>query len=121
MTEWCGTKHFLRHEFECDCGCGFDTVDVELFWVLLDLRVYFGRPVVINSGCRCPYWNQHEGGEDDSQHLEGKAADVWIPGTPADLVADYLETKYPNQYGIGRYRGRTHIDTRSYKARWDNR
>jgi hypothetical protein len=38
-----------------------------------------------------------------------------------DKVADYLEEKYPDKYGIGRYIGRTHLDIRKTKARWDNR
>jgi hypothetical protein len=48
--------------------------------------------------------------------------DFWIKDVHADDVADYLESKYPSKYGIGRYVGRTHVDVRSDKAyRWDYR
>lgn len=113
--------YFNRHEFACKCGCGFDAVDVELLFVLIDLREHFGRPVEISGPNRCFHHNRDEGGADDSEHVNGVAGDVKVQDIHPDKVADYLEDKYPDKYGIGRYRGRTHIDTRPYKARWDNR
>lgn len=113
--------HFSRSEFACRCGCGFDTVDHELIGVLEALRDRFGATVSINSGCRCATHNQAEGGSPKSQHLLGKAADVVVTGVLADKVADYLESAYPDKYGIGRYKGRTHIDVRAAKSRWDLR
>jgi len=113
-------EFFQRHEFECHCGCGFDVVDAELLQVLTALRQRFGT-VTINSGARCETHNKNEGGSSASQHLQGKAADVVVEDTCAGLVALWFENQYPNQYGIGRYRGRTHIDVRAKKARWDKR
>lgn len=116
------SEHFLRHEFACRCGCWFDTVDAELIRALEDIRAKLGgRRVHINSGCRCPDHNRDEGGADDSMHLQGKAADFWVDDIHPDTVADCLEDLYPDCYGIGRYTGRTHIDVRPEKARWDNR
>lgn len=115
------SKHFSRHEFACRCSCGLDTVDVELLQVLEGVSVHFGAVVNIHSGCRCPARNASEGGADDSQHLVFKAADIDVAGVSADRVADYLDKTYPNKYGIGRYIGRTHIDVRRKKARWDFR
>ena len=114
--------HFSRKEFECDCGCGFDTVDFELAEVLDDVAHYWPHSrVLINSGCRCPQHNSDIGGEPLSQHLKGKAADIVVENIHADKVATYLELKYHDKYGIGRYDGRTHIDVRSIKTRWDKR
>lgn len=101
--------------------CGGDVVDAELLQVLEDIREYFGCPVVINSGFRCWIHNKREGGSATSQHLLGKAADIVVIGVHADVVAHYLERIYPDKYGIGRYLGRTHIDVRQNKARWDMR
>ena len=115
------SEHFRRDEFVCQCGCGFAEVDGELVAVLEDVRSYFGKPVIINSGCRCPEHNRSEGGAEHSRHLTGKAADIRVRGFSADAVATYLETKYPGKYGIGRYFGRTHIDVRPGMARWDKR
>lgn len=114
------TENFNRAEFACKCGCGFDTVDIKLGKVLQALRTHFGKPVEVNSGCRCPEHNRRVGGSPGSQHLFGRAADVIVAGVHADVVADYLEARWPN-CGIGRYIGRTHVDTRGTPARWDYR
>ena len=132
------SRRFSRHEFACRCGCGFDTVDHELIIVLERMGDHFedlhnGKRVKIhiNSGARCPAWNKAQGGADTSQHLFGRAADHWVEVVtddgdrkiPDDVVADYYESTYPDRYGLGRYVGRTHIDTRSsqFPARWDLR
>jgi len=116
------STNFWRYEFACRCGCGRDTVDAELIRVLEDIRAKLGgRRMHVNSGCRCPAHNRAEGGADRSMHLYGKAADIRVDGVAADTVADCLADLYPDCYGIGRYNGRTHIDVRPNKSRWDNR
>lgn len=113
--------YFQRKEFECKCGCGFDTVDYELVRILDDVRAYFNKPVHITSGCRCISHNHTVGGSTYSKHVEGRAADFVVSGIDHNIVADYLENKYPDTYGIGRYDGRCHIDSREEPARWDER
>ena len=113
--------HFSRTEFACNCGCGFDTVDAELLHVLIRTRAEFGKPIRIMSGCRCERHNGNQGGSEKSKHIIGRAADIAIDTIHPDIVADFLEMQYPDKYGIGRYTGRTHIDTRAGKVRWDYR
>ena len=48
--------------------------------VLDPLRVAYGKPITVNSGYRSKALNRLVGGVLNSQHLEGKAAD--IVGTP---------------------------------------
>ena len=115
------STHFSRWEFSCKCGCDFNTVDHELIVVLEELRTYFDRAITINSGNRCVSHNKKVGGSRYSQHLVCKASDVVVENVGADAVADYLEERFSTKYGIGRYDGRTHIDVRSNKARWDKR
>lgn len=116
------SRHFSRHEFACRCGCGYDTVDVELITVLEDLRDYFGEPITITGPNRCPEHNaQTPGAASNSPHMRGIAADIKVRNVSPLFVAVYLESKYPDKYGIGRYNGRTHIDVRAEKARWDRR
>ena len=112
------SKNFHRGEFECHCQCGKDTVDSELIDVLQDLRNHFIEPVGINSGNRCSAYNKKIGGSLHSQHLLSKAADIIVRFISPELVADYLEDKYPDKYGIGRYGKFTHIDVRQNKTRW---
>lgn len=115
------SQHFKREEFSCKCGCGYDTVDYALLTALEDVRAYFGKPITITSGCRCKAHNEAEGGSKDSQHLYGKAADFVVAGIWEGDVVSYLKEKYPDKYGIGEYIGRTHLDVRDSKARWDKR
>ena len=50
--------------------------------------------------------------------MHGKASDIKLDGMDPDMVYDYLDKKYPDKYGIGKYKTFTHIDSRSKKARW---
>ncbi|QDY70127.1 D-Ala-D-Ala carboxypeptidase family metallohydrolase [Qingshengfaniella alkalisoli] len=110
------TQHFKRAEFACNCGCGFNTVDVELVQVLERVRLHYGKPVVINSGCRCASYNARVGGASGSQHLIGRAADIRISGVDPDEVWSWLNPSHHG--GLGRYGTFTHIDTRDQTARW---
>ena len=112
------SEHFSKSEFACHCGCGFDSVSPELVSVLEDVRTHFDAPVKINSGCRCEKHNAKVGGVPNSQHVQGIAADIVVTGINNNRVADYLEGKYPDRCGIGRYSSFTHIDVRQAKARW---
>jgi len=112
------SKNFSKEEFACECGCGFDDVSQELVDVLQDLRDHFKEPVRITSACRCAEHNKDVGGALKSKHLLGIAADIVVSKVSHRLVQDYLEAKYPDTYGIGRYKSFTHIDVREKKARW---
>lgn len=111
------STHFKREEFACKCKCGFDTVDVCLVELLERVREHFGKPVVINSGCRCMAHNESVGGSRNSQHVKGRAADIMVKGVDPEDVADYLENINP-EGGVGRYNSFTHADTRDNCARW---
>ena len=72
----------------------------------------------LNSGCRCLIYNRTKDSEDTSQHVRGKAADVRVRHFTPEQVYDYLNTKYPNRFGIGLYETFVHVDVRALKARW---
>lgn len=112
------SAHFSRHEMACECGCGFDTMDVELLTVLEIIRQHFDAKVKITSGCRCVDHNSEVGGSGNSQHLYGRAADIQVEGVSARRVANYIDKIWPDSYGLGRYPTWVHIDSRSTKARW---
>ena len=122
MGEIMLSKHFKKREFACKDGCGLGLADgdvnPELVEVLEDVREHFGRPVVINSGLRCQTHNKRVGGAKKSQHLFGTAADIRVSGVDPALVYDYLNAKYPDRYGVGKYKSFTHIDVRERKARF---
>jgi uncharacterized protein YcbK (DUF882 family) len=116
MSEW-DSQYFNREEFACKCGCGLDTVDYELLKVLEYIRENFGEPITINSGCRCPAYNDSLPNSGSmSQHLLGRAADIVVRGVDPQFVyelADQMEVG-----GLGEYSKFTHIDTRTGHARW---
>lgn len=113
------SKNFSRSEHTCNCGCGFDTVDVELNHILqVDLRDYYNKEVIVSGGNRCPFWNLHEEGSDNSYHMKAKASDTKVKGVSPLAVYTYLNRKYPNKYGLGLYKTFVHIDSRPDRARW---
>jgi uncharacterized protein YcbK (DUF882 family) len=124
------SPHFSRAEFACKCGCGMDSVDTELLTRLeaLHERLSFLASskirIHINSGNRCRAYNEKVGGEDQSQHMRSRAADItaeqlieehWSP-IAHEVVADAAEVVEFG--GIGRYHTFTHVDSRAGKARW---
>ena len=146
------TKNLSRHEFACHCHypeCDRTPVDVDLPRVIQACGDHFARSerlanpmfdrvaIHINSGYRCLKHDRDIKGTDydpsarPSEHLCGAAADHWMEYVYSDwtrikisddAIADFYELEHSGRYGIGRYNGRTHIDTaRAHAARWDNR
>ena len=56
--------------------------------VLQPLRDCFG-PIRITSGLRCPKLNKAVGGVENSQHLKGEAADIYLP--TKEMGVQYLK------------------------------
>ena len=112
------TNYFKKEEFACKCGCGYNTINKDLLWLLNDLRDHYGVPITINSGCRCISHNKNVGGGKKSQHLLGNATDIVVEGVDAHSVYNYLDEQYPHILGLGKYNTFTHIDIRSKRARW---
>ncbi|WP_050741549.1 peptidoglycan-binding protein [Acetobacterium bakii] len=99
-------KNFTPDEFKCYCGCGLDVCE-KLKGFAQNLRDYFGWPLVISSGARCPPVNRAEGGVPDSCHLTGEAFDGYFPGHMNEAVMQHMADfavgqgigviRYPNQ------------------------
>lgn len=70
-------SHFVKDEFVCSC-CGFNNIRQELLDKLEEIRTDYNRPMVINSGSRCPANNKNNGGAVHSPHLNGWAADIKV-------------------------------------------
>jgi len=111
------TDHFSRHEFQCECGCGFAAADIELLLILEQIRIFINTPIRISSGCRCETYNRSIGGAQTSYHIKGIAADITSDISTSELY-DIIDMFYPEKYGIGKYDRHIHIDVREKKARW---
>lgn len=79
------TEHMSRHEYACPC-CGLDNISLPFVDKLQVARKIYGRPIAIESGCRCVAHNIAVGGVMGSTHIAipngGEARD----GHAADLV-----------------------------------
>ena len=74
---------------------------------LSHIRLRIGRALQITSGFRCPLVNRRVGGEDNSYHMKGMAADIVVPGLTAYKFRELLG---PWRGGLGQYRTFTHLD-----------
>jgi len=111
------SRDFSLREFQCPC-CKTVKINPELVRRLQKLRDEIGKPVIVDSGYRCPERNRKVGGAKKSQHLRGNAADIYVKGMSMNELADIAE-KYFQDGGLGRYKdGHVHVDVRGKKARW---
>ena len=86
------TPYFTVGEFKCEhCSVSFP-VDAKLVDVLHKIRTYFNKPVIITSGYRCSVQNRIDGGVSNSNHLYGRAADIWISGVSMAQIVNYAKT-----------------------------
>ena len=88
------------------------------------IRDIVNVPIKINSGYRCEKHNSSiKGSSKNSQHLEGKAADIVIKGYDPilktfPLLDQLIEEGELIIGGMGKYSTFTHIDIRKNRARW---
>ena len=96
------TAHFKESEFACRCGCGKTWPKQKLINLLEQARMIYGKPIIIESGCRCPVYNKKVGGVPDSAHLTGEAADVrcWLGEQRWRLLDIFLSLGFM-RIGIG--------------------
>lgn len=120
-TFWDSIRYFRREEFRCKCGgkyCnGFPAEpDRQLVELCDRIRSKIGKPLNINSGLRCPTWNQMQGGVATSNHQKGIAADL-SGAAPAELKSA-AESIMGNTGGLGLYNWGIHVDVGNY-SRWN--
>ena len=114
------SAHFQVKEFHSkNDRADLVKVDERLIELLENIREYTGKPVIINSGYRSAAYNATiKNAAKNSQHVQGKAADIRITGVTPAKVAEIAECYLGNSGGIGIYSTFTHIDVRKSCARW---
>ncbi len=111
--------HFSISELACRCGGRFCRAqywhDPEFLDALEYMRAQTGRPLIINSGHRCPQWNALVGGAPASMH-KTIAADISL------ITHDRHEmlgiARSAGFRGLGLGRSFLHIDRRKRPAQW---
>lgn len=80
-TPW---PHFSRRELVCPCGCERMEMDAQFLGKMEALRYFFGKPLQIVSGFRCPMYNAQSSITGLSgPHITGQAVDILIFGAEA--------------------------------------
>lgn len=98
---------FSPEEFLCNCGredCDAQiTPSRDLVTKLNAMREHVNRPIIINSGIRCPRYNAEVGGVSSSEHITGEGADLRIAGSREryELVNAALSVGF-NRIGVAK-------------------
>jgi len=109
--------NFRPSELACKC-CGEiwkgeqDSLPerlVKFLDALQELRMLYGRPVIISSGHRCTRHNAEVGGVESSQHL-AIAADIRCPAEEQARFGDIAAQAGFTGIGFYRMRGFVHVD-----------
>ena len=112
------TENFLVREFRCKDGSDKILIEPKLATILQEIRDYFGSPIIINSGYRSQEYNSKVGGSKNSLHTTGEAADIKVSNVPCNIVATYLDARYPNSLGIEVAENDSYIHIDIRKNRW---
>lgn len=80
---WQKIKYFKPYEFECNCGCGLDSISYDLVSKLDLARELAGIYFKINRGISCAKHNKLVGGSATSSHLLGLAVDIKVVDSSA--------------------------------------
>lgn len=115
------SKNFSEYEFRCPQS-GLYIPNKTLIRGLQELRDKINVPIIVSSGTRSAEYNASlPGSSPYSQHLYGRAADIYSRYVSWDKLADLAETiPVFRDGGIGRYPSKhfVHVDVRGYHARW---
>tara|TARA_R110000796_G_scaffold108611_1_gene219684 strand:- start:811 stop:1206 length:396 start_codon:yes stop_codon:yes gene_type:complete len=116
------TAAFTWQELVCKCGCNSAYVQEDALTKLQQLRDLLGKPIVLNSACRCPVYNSKVGGAPLSQHRATEnnpstAFDISLAGQ--DKEAIIYAAKAVGFKGLGiNYNSFVHVDNRPKEATW---
>lgn len=128
------TDHFSLEEFAChdEEKTPYPKEWIEdrltpLCQALEVIRGLFNKPVSILSGYRTPLHNTKVGGAKNSEHVQGRAADIRIQGVGVEQLSEKIgqliqEERIP-EGGLGIYphTGFVHYDIRGLRRRWRGR
>lgn len=108
------TPAFTSKELSCPC-CGRCEMDQAFMQKLQKLRDVMDRPLTIDSAFRCATHNRAVGGEPNSEHLHGRAADIKLDPscTDQDRLKMLTLAMSVGMRGFGVARSYLHVDDRS--------
>lgn len=100
MIDWDDYPNFSESEFRCHCGCGRADMDPDFLGKLQDMRDRARFPFRVNSGFRCPDYNEDISSTGrNGPHTTGHAADIGVAGEHAYTFARLAYSV--GMFGIG--------------------
>ncbi len=115
------SNYFSVEELRCRCPCDIYNIYQRLLDKLNFTRRTYGKPIIINSGCRCPSHNKRVGGSATSSHIttknkECKGVDIKFPKSYEDMhtLATYLFLHF-RRIGINPKKKFFHVDVDTKK------
>lgn len=113
------TEHFQEEEFACS-HCGRCEIDPVLVLALEDLRTLIGnKPIIVNSGYRCPRHPIEAAKVVPGQHAKGNAVDIKVRGMSArELYTAAKQIPQFRGFGVDDEQGYIHVDIRRLPAKW---
>lgn len=135
------TKYFTVEEAACNDTAQTLVLSPELIdhaRRLNEFRIWYNRPMKVNSWYRTEAYNKQIGGEPNSQHCKGVATDIALPddykkwdNTRREEFLNNCQKKWEElckrdrvQGGFGKYSTFMHLDSRAGLGRmstWDER
>ena len=111
--------NFSKDELDCP-HCGENACTQALVDLLERIRARVGKPVHVNSAYRCAAHNAAVHGAPNSQHLQGKAADIYVSGVSVDALEDIARLEGARGIGRSDKGGFVHVDMRAGRtvAKW---
>lgn len=109
---------FTSKELACPC-CGMIQMDINFAAALSFLRSKWGKPLTVNSVCRCPAHNARVKGHPDSLHLTVNekwktagtmAADIAWRGWTKEQKIKFARMAHDIGLRIGLHDGFCHVD-----------
>lgn len=88
--------------------------------LLEPIRVGLNKPIKISSGYRCEKLNKAIGGAKNSQHIEGKAADIRVPGLTTEELFLLIKGNFLYDQLIQEFDSWVHISLNEGKNRSQN-
>lgn len=110
--------HFTNDELKCKCGCGSLNLADGFANELENLRIKFGKPMIVTSCCRCDNNNIMAGGAKGSYHrvtneISHGTCAVDIKRKSYEYDAELISLALKEGWSLGLAKTFIHLDRRS--------
>ncbi len=115
------SEHFKVSEFACNNADyrQFVRIHPDLVKLLEKIRTKVGSAIHLTNAHRPWPHNRAVGGEINSQHIAGLAADIYCDDISIGQLHAICDEIVGDTGGVGRYSTFVHVDARGSAARWD--